>query len=74
MSQVLNVKNLTQRFGGLVALEHVDMCVNEGEIVGIIGPNGAGKSTLFNCITGIYNPTEGQSGDAGKGYNGMETI
>ena len=37
MSQVLNVKNLTQRFGGLVALEHVDMCVNEGEIVGIIG-------------------------------------
>ena len=41
MSQVLNVKNLTQRFGGLVALEHVDMCVNEGEIVGIIGPNGA---------------------------------
>ena len=50
MSQVLNVKNLTQRFGGLVALEHVDMCVNEGEIVGIIGPNGAGKSTLFNSI------------------------
>ena len=47
MSQVLNVKNLTQRFGGLVALEHVDMCVNEGEIVGIIGPNGAN----LRCLT-----------------------
>ena len=72
MSQVLNVKNLTQRFGGLVALEHVDMCVNEGEIVGIIGPNGAGKSTLFNCITGIYNPTEGRVEMLGKDITGWK--
>lgn len=72
MSQVLNVKNLTQRFGGLVVLEHVDMCVNEGEIVGIIGPNGAGKSTLFNCITGIYNPTEGRVEMLGKDITGWK--
>lgn len=72
MSQVLNVKNLTQRFGGLVAPEHVDMCVNEGEIVGIIGPNGAGKSTLFNCITGIYNPTEGRVEMLGKDITGWK--
>ena len=59
MSTVLNVENLTQRFGGLLALEAVNMKVEEGEIVGIIGPNGAGKTTLFNCITGIYHPAEG---------------
>ncbi len=60
MSTVLNVEKLTQRFGGLLALEAVDMKVEEGEIVGIIGPNGAGKTTLFNCITGIYHPSEGR--------------
>ena len=72
MSQELKVKNLKQRFGGLVDLEHVDMCVNEGEIVGIIGPNGAGKSTLFNCITGIYNPTEGRVEMLGKDITGWK--
>lgn len=72
MEQVLNVKNLTQRFGGLVALEQVNMCVNKGEIVGIIGPNGAGKSTLFNCITGIYHPTEGTVEMLGKDITGWK--
>ena len=72
MSQALTVKNQSQRFGGLVALEQVDMCVNEGEIVGIIGPNGAGKSTLFNCITGIYNPTEGRVEMLGKDITGWK--
>ncbi len=56
----LVVKNLTQKFGGLVALDKVEMEVNVGEIVGVIGPNGAGKTTLFNIITGVYTPTEGE--------------
>lgn len=59
MEKVLRVSDITQRFGGLVALESVNMEVSAGEIVGVIGPNGAGKTTLFNCITGIYRPTKG---------------
>lgn len=57
---LLEVVNLTKRFGGLVANDNVTMSVNEGEIVGLIGPNGAGKTTLFNCIAGVYNPEEGK--------------
>ena len=72
MSTVLNVKNLTQRFNGLVALENVNMSVEEGEIVGIIGPNGAGKTTLFNCITGIYHPSEGNIEMLGRDITGWK--
>lgn len=57
---VIKIENVTQRFGGLVAVNAVNMHVKRGEIVGIIGPNGAGKTTLFNCITGQYRPTEGK--------------
>jgi branched-chain amino acid transport system ATP-binding protein len=56
---VLEVRNLSIRFGGLQALEDVNIDVNEWEIVGLIGPNGAGKTTAFNCITGFYKPNTG---------------
>lgn len=59
MGVILEVKNLTMDFGGLRALDSLDLDVNEGEIVALIGPNGAGKTTFFNCITGIYDPTQG---------------
>ncbi|MES9997525.1 ATP-binding cassette domain-containing protein [Desulfovibrio aminophilus] len=60
MNKVLEVKNLSMDFGGLRALNEVDLDVREGEIVALIGPNGAGKTTFFNCITGMYTPTEGE--------------
>ncbi len=59
MEPILAVKNLSMNFGGLRALDRLDLDVNQGEIVALIGPNGAGKTTFFNCITGIYTPTEG---------------
>jgi branched-chain amino acid transport system ATP-binding protein len=59
MKPVLEVSQLTMDFGGLRALDHIDLEVRTGEIVALIGPNGAGKTTFFNCITGIYPPTGG---------------
>lgn len=57
---VLQLEEITQEFGGLRALDLVDLAVEEQQIFGIIGPNGAGKTTLFNIITGIYRPTGGK--------------
>ena len=60
MKNVLHVENVTMQFGGVVAVNNLSMDVNEGEIVALIGPNGAGKTTAFNCITGVYEPTNGR--------------
>ncbi|WRS28066.1 ABC transporter ATP-binding protein [Oscillospiraceae bacterium MB08-C2-2] len=60
MSNILELVQVTQRFGGLVAVSDVNLAVEENQVVGLIGPNGAGKTTAFNVITGIYNPTEGR--------------
>ena len=57
---VLHVENVTMQFGGVVAVNDLSLDVNEGEIVALIGPNGAGKTTAFNCITGVYEPTNGK--------------
>ena len=59
MSNVLRVENVTMQFGGVVAINNLSMHVDQGEIVALIGPNGAGKTTAFNCITGVYEPTNG---------------
>ena len=57
---MLEVKNLSMRFGGLLAVDQVSLDVQEREIVSIIGPNGAGKTTVFNCMSGFYQPTGGK--------------
>lgn len=57
---ILNVENATMQFGGVVAVDNLNLEVNEGEIVALIGPNGAGKTTAFNVVTGVYQPTNGR--------------
>lgn len=56
---ILHVENVTMQFGGVVAVNNLSIDVNKDEIVALIGPNGAGKTTAFNCITGVYQPTNG---------------
>jgi len=55
----LHVENVTMQFGGVVAVNNLSMDIPEGKIIALIGPNGAGKTTAFNCITGVYQPTNG---------------
>jgi branched-chain amino acid transport system ATP-binding protein len=57
---ILNTNKATIRFGGLCAVNELDMSVRQGEIYGLIGPNGAGKTTIFNLLTGVYKPTSGE--------------
>ena len=57
---ILHVEHITMQFGGVVAVNDLSLDVNQGEIVALIGPNGAGKTTAFNCITGVYEPTNGK--------------
>ena len=63
---LLSLRNVTRRFGGIVALDGVSFDVEEGEIAGLIGPNGAGKTTAFNVITRLYRPNEGEVEFAGE--------
>jgi len=83
---VLRVENVTMQFGGVVAVNNLSLEVNRGEVVALIGPNGAGKTTAFNCITGVYEPTNGQiyfndqliisnhpSGKMKRSYQGMNS-
>ena len=60
MLEILNVKNATIRFGGLIAVNNVNLVQNAGDIISLIGPNGAGKTTFFNLLTGVYKPTAGE--------------
>ena len=57
---VLHIENITMQFGGVVAVNNLNLDVNKGEIIALIGPNGAGKTTAFNCVTGVYEPTNGK--------------
>lgn len=68
---MLVVKEVIMRFGGLVALDHVNLTVRDGEIRGLIGPNGSGKTTLINVITGFYAPTEGTVEMDGSTISGL---
>lgn len=60
MEKLLDIKNVTKRFGGVTANKNVSFSIGQGQICGLIGPNGAGKSTLFNVISNIFPPTEGE--------------
>jgi branched-chain amino acid transport system ATP-binding protein len=68
---ILEARKVTRRFGGLVAVREVDLEVGPGQIVGLIGPNGAGKTTFFNCITGMFAPSEGEILFQGQRLNGL---
>jgi branched-chain amino acid transport system ATP-binding protein len=71
MSALLQIENVTKRFGGLCAISQCSLAVEVGRTHGIIGPNGAGKTTLFNLITGIYKPTDGAIRFRGESIAGL---
>ena len=69
---LLDIKNVSKHFGGLKAVDQLDLTIEKGQIYGLIGPNGAGKSTLFNCVAGSYAPTSGKilyNGEDITGWN-----
>ena len=67
---MLEAKGVTIRFGGLTAVDHVNLTIRDNKITGLIGPNGAGKTTFFNCISGVYKPNEGEVIFDGKHIEG----
>ena len=72
MRTLLQVDQLGVQFGGLKAVQNVNLYINHGELVGLIGPNGAGKTTMFNLFTGVYTPTEGSITFDGEKINGLD--
>jgi branched-chain amino acid transport system ATP-binding protein len=70
---ILEVRNLTRRFGGVVAVNDLSFKVSRGSIHGLIGPNGAGKTTTFNVISGFYKPTSGHVVYCGDDVSGLKT-
>ncbi len=68
---ILEVRNVTKAFGGLIAVKDVSLTQYQGEILGLIGPNGAGKTTLFNVINGVYKPTSGEVIFEGQKISGL---
>ena len=68
---LLEIKGLTKVFGGLVAVDSLDLAVERGEIVGVIGPNGAGKTTAFNLISGMLPCTRGKTYFKGEAITGL---
>lgn len=72
MSNILELDKLTIKFGGVTAVNNVDLVVREGEIAALIGPNGAGKTSVFNLITGVYTPTSGDVKYKGESIVGVK--
>jgi branched-chain amino acid transport system permease protein len=70
---LLQVEQVSKRFGGLVAVNNISFSMKAGEIVGLIGPNGAGKSTTFNLVTGLLPPTDGRIGFLGESISGLDS-
>lgn len=69
---ILELKNVSIRFGGLKAVDNLSFAIHSGELMGLIGPNGAGKTTVFNLLTGVYRPTEGDILFAGESIVGLK--
>jgi branched-chain amino acid transport system ATP-binding protein len=69
---MLELKNMTKHFGGLTAVDSLDLTIEDGQILGLIGPNGAGKSTAFNCIAGVFPPSSGDVHFSGQRINGYK--
>jgi len=69
--RLLEVRDLTLKFGGITALGGVDLWIEEGETLAVIGPNGSGKTSLFNCVTGLYRPTSGSIAFQGESLLGL---
>ena len=74
MAALLQLRDVTKDFGGLRVVDHLDLHVNEGEIVSVIGPNGAGKTTVFNLITGIFRPDSGEIVFEGNTVSGLARV
>ena len=71
MSVIMEIRELSKSFGGIIALEDLNFDIQTGEVMGIIGPNGAGKTTVFNLITGVYLPSRGRIAFKGKEITGL---